>query len=159
MIFDSMIFLARRRRILPPPPLVARAPQPPAPSPACDGPGYSFTGKHARAPQHLPACPLTDPNVEITETAVFGHLLAGWSPAPAASLLPLAREVAGPARRLVALTGWQVPPAAYPDPAQNPGPARYAKLMRRVSAATGTSSSYENPRAWAARALTPGGAA
>ena len=147
-----IFFLARHQRVKVPPPLVECAPQAPEP----------VTGKHARAAQsYMPqtADPLTDPDIEITETAVFGHLLADWSPAPAVSLLPLAREVAGPARRLVALTGWQVPPAAYPDPAQNPGPARYAKLMRRVSAATGTSSSYENPRAWAARALTPGGAA
>ena len=77
MILDSMIFFARRRRILPPPPLVERAPQPPA-SPAYDGPGYSFTGRHARSAQtYVPQPdPLTAPDWPVTETAVFGHLLS-----------------------------------------------------------------------------------
>ena len=147
------------------------------PFPAIGDPESPFTGKHARGPARpyvpeLETGPLAG-DIKITEAAVIGHLLdhqppahaspplprrrpgAHWPPAP----LPLAREVTAGTRRLVALTGQPVPAATYPDPARDPGPARYAKLMRIISAATGTTSTYEDPHAWTARALTPGGTA
>jgi len=47
-----------------------------------------------------------------------------------------------------------VPSFIYPPPSRDPGPREYAYLMHLVSALTGTTSPFDNPRAWPARALT-----
>lgn len=47
-----------------------------------------------------------------------------------------------------------VPSFIYPPPSRDPGPREYARLMRRVSALTGTTSSYGDPAAWPGRQLT-----
>ncbi len=110
-------------------------------------PAYSHSARprHAKpvAPMNYGPIPLPRPYVPQPGTSQ-----------PSASLIPVSAP-----QRLVALTGQKIPAALYPDPASDPGPAEYSKLMRRVSAATGTASTYENPRAWATRALTAGGTA
>ena len=47
-----------------------------------------------------------------------------------------------------------VPSFIYPPIGRDPGPREYARLMRRVSALTGTTSSYDDPAAWPAQQLT-----
>ena len=47
-----------------------------------------------------------------------------------------------------------VPSFIYPPIGRDPGPREYARLMRRVSKLTGTTSSYDDPAAWPAQQLT-----
>ena len=121
-----------------------RPPWETAPFPAYTDPGPRVP---AAARPYVKPDPLTAPHIPITEDAVLDYPLSGPAPARVTSPQP------------VVLTGWPVPLAAYPDPHRDPGPARYAKAMQIVSATTGTASSYEDPRAWDARALATGDAA
>ena len=47
-----------------------------------------------------------------------------------------------------------VPSFIYPPIGRDPGPREYARLMRRVSKLTGTTSSFDDPAAWPAQQLT-----
>ena len=127
------------------PPVAQRPPWETAPFPACTDPGPQRVPAATRP--YVQADPLTAPHIPITEDAVLDYPLSGPAPARVTSPQP------------VVLTGWQVPRAAYPDPRRDPGPAGYAKVMQIVSAVTGTTSRFEDPRAWDARALTTGEAA